>query len=424
MTSRGSRSLYPISAAGLLLFGAYSGCVPDLDSLSSGNTGSTGNDMSAGGSNGSSGSGGAGEPSGTSSGGTMSGSGAGGKVAAGGDGGGNGNTGGGAGVAGGGGEAGAPCESGLTTCPGTPECSTDLKVGNPDGSTVTDCGSCGVTCTLENATGAECSDGICDLDCEPDFGDCNAEEANDGCEADLTTLLHCGSCGHACPLTGVETVMCDAGSCVLTCGPRFADCNDGTPEDGCEVFLDSLTACQTDCNSGATACAGTQVCNSGSCVEPQGMTVFTVPFTMSGQGQRYGNKFVPPVDLTNSGVTTRLYAPGVTNGTVVLYLSDGDYTAGPTKQWPLTDFADGWKDISIGAGTAAGDFDPVVINQLTIELYSGNGPWDEPTVVYVDGIRTDSSAVDDTFDASYGNMVTSSLLKIDGSTFTWTDSLP
>jgi len=47
-----------------------------------------------------------------------------------------------------------------------------------------------------------------------------------------------------------------------------------------------------------------------------------------------------------------------------------------------------------------------------------------PTVVYVDSVRSSNLAVSDTFDASKGNFVMSSLIKVDGSTLTWAATVP
>jgi hypothetical protein len=65
--------------------------------------------------------------------------------------------------------------------------------------TLTDCGMCGRSCNLPNAT-ESCATGTCTITaCDMDRGDCNAMPA-DGCEVDLTRNdMHCGMCGNACP---------------------------------------------------------------------------------------------------------------------------------------------------------------------------------------------------------------------------------
>ncbi len=64
------------------------------------------------------------------------------------------------------------------------------------------------------------------------------------------------------------------------------------------------------------------------------------------------------------------------------------------------------------------------VKQVNIEVHAETGPWTNPTVVYVDSIRSSNLAVNDTFDASFGGMVKSSLLVVPGSTIDWAASLP
>ncbi len=114
-----------------------------------------------------------------------------------------------------GGEGGAMCEPGFETCPGFAECSTNLAVGDPVGSTVTNCGACGLSCSTVNVDTAACASGVCQPTCSANYGDCSTA-ANDGCETDLTTTTRCGSCDHACSNTGasVGSLRCPE--------PRFA----------------------------------------------------------------------------------------------------------------------------------------------------------------------------------------------------------
>ncbi|MBI2389695.1 MAG: hypothetical protein HYV09_08865 [Deltaproteobacteria bacterium] len=72
------------------------------------------------------------------------------------------------------------------------------------------CGGCAKACPGAGAPNAEpqCAGGACKLKCAAGFGDCDSNPAN-GCEADLASREHCGSCAYACK-TG-ET--CSAGMC-------------------------------------------------------------------------------------------------------------------------------------------------------------------------------------------------------------------
>ncbi len=76
------------------------------------------------------------------------------------------------------------------------------------------------------------------------------------------------------------------------------------------------------------------------------------------------------------------------------------------------------------AGTA-GSYNPSSVYQVTIHITSDAATsFTAPTIVYVDSIRTASGIVNDTFDTSIGNMVTSSLLLVTGSTFPWISAIP
>jgi len=456
---------------GLLLLGSYVGCFPDLDALSAGE------DQAASGATGGSDSGG-GTTGGSDSGGTTSGSDGGGT-------GGTGNTtsggtsgaagdgsGGDAGDMGTGGGGGMGAEGGA--------CSTDTDIGKPEGDTVTDCGECGLTCSLRNATRSICTNGTCEPVCRSGYGDCTAVSANDGCETAITTPTNCGECGKACSLEHVGTPNCTAGACAPACSPAYLDCNatttnDGcetsesatncgacgytcstqhavgascnagrcaptcapgwgncnssamlTVDDGCEVYLDLLTACTSACGGTAVDCDATSVCNLGSCVAPQGVAVWSVPLTTNMQGQRYGEVFPGFPDMTNATVTVRIYAPGATGGNLIAYFTDLDFTAGGGATLPLADLAAGWTDLVFSIGSASGTYDPTSIRQISLEVVSENttGPWTNPTVVYVDSVRSSNLIVNDTFNSSVGNMLISTQRTVAGSTLTWSDSVP
>jgi hypothetical protein len=173
------------------------------------------------------------------------------------------------------------------------------------------------------------------------------------------------------------------------------------------------------------SCPASQVCNAGQCVPPQGVVEFSVPLTRNGQDQRYADTFSPPPNLTNTKMTLRLYAPGATAGTLVIYLGDANFTAGTGVTVPFSDINKGYTDVSFDVGGVSGNFNPAQINQVNMEVSSGNaGPWANPTIVYVDSIFTANLAVNDTFDSSMAGMVRSSNQTISGSTLAWHDSIP
>lgn len=422
----------PISGlvVGLLVSGSYAGCLPDLDALTAGQggagsdgTGSSGRSGNAGdtgagggGTGGTMGSGGAGEGGASN---------AGGMVGSGGEAGGN---------KGDGGNGGMPCESGLTTCPGAPACSTDLDVGNPNGDTVDDCGACGVTCSLENAQSAECNSGVCEPSCENEFDDCNARVANDGCETDLGNGETCATvCDDACSTARVDSVSCDGGLCTPICVSGFGNCNGESPpatDDGCETYLDAIRQCTPDCETMPVDCDPLEVCNAGTCGPPQGVVKFTVPFTTSGQNQLFADTLADFPVLTNEGVTVRLYAPGATAGLLLVYFSSNDsgQTGGGGATLDLTTLADGWVEQTFNVQGPTGTYDPNLgIRQINFQLQSDTTTqWDEPVVLYIDSVHSTSPDFRHTFDeeADLSTILASSFTVVADSTFEWLDAVP
>ena len=156
----------------------------------------------------------------------------------------------------------ASCDSLWGNCDGTHSngCETSLE-------TLTDCGSCGTPCSRAHAT-ATCSGGSCSIaSCDSGWGNCDGNDAN-GCETDLTTLSDCGGCGVTCSLANASET-CATGSCrIASCNSGWGNC-DGTHSNGCENSLDSLSdcgSCGTTCSRAhATASCSGDVCHIQSC---------------------------------------------------------------------------------------------------------------------------------------------------------------
>jgi alpha-tubulin suppressor-like RCC1 family protein len=144
----------------------------------------------------------------------------------------------------------APANAASSVCTASGDCvivSCDDTHGDCDGDvtngcetplrTLTDCGGCGVACSLPNAT-ATCSSGSCEIaSCDADHEDCRPTP---GCEP-LTSLTDCDGCGIVCSVNHA-TADCSTRTCVLTCDPTHVDCN-GDTTDGCEgrVAIDVST---------------------------------------------------------------------------------------------------------------------------------------------------------------------------------------
>ncbi|HKO51263.1 MAG TPA: hypothetical protein VJV79_26320, partial [Polyangiaceae bacterium] len=240
-------------------------------------------------------------------------------------------------------------------------------------------------------------------------------------------VVDCGACGNICSTNGVTSLSCTSGRCASTCAARYADCNgnaDPSRDDGCELFRDSLDKCGNDCNGAGVACGPTLVCNSGGCVAPSGVAVLSVPFTDATHFQRFANLFPSPAKLEGATLTLRIYAPGATSGTLVMFLSDSQSNFSPdVLQTELSSLSAKWMDLTIPV-VSAGSFDATMLKQINFDLKAGPGPWANPTIVYVDGIRASNLVLNETFDSSPGMLVKSSIVAVSGSTVTWLQSLP
>lgn len=152
----------------------------------------------------------------------------------------------------------ASCAAGFADCDGnvTTGCETNTA------SSVWNCGGCGVLCKPPGNATPWCKKSFCTFNCNPGWGECNAE-ASDGCETPVgTDPANCGSCGAACVLSHA-TATCESGSCAIElCSKYYADCN-GAVGDGCEVSLMSDPA---HCGSCDISCASNMTCTMGACV--------------------------------------------------------------------------------------------------------------------------------------------------------------
>src|SRR5690606_17279023 len=151
----------------------------------------------------------------------------------------------------------ASCDAGWADCDGNPVngCERNIR-------TLTDCGGCGVPCSLANA-GESCASGMCEItSCTGLFADCNGVPS-DGCEGPINTLTDCGGCGVGCNLANASET-CASGTCqVDTCATHFADCN-GIASDGCERAINTVTNCG-GCGVGCTLPNANETCSTGTC---------------------------------------------------------------------------------------------------------------------------------------------------------------
>jgi hypothetical protein len=152
--------------------------------------------------------------------------------------------------------------------------------------------------------------------------------------------------------------------------------------------------------------------------------MLSIPFTSTGQAQRYADKFPTYPNLSNTALTMRVYAPGATNGTLTLYMVDLNTGFGPRTDYTLDSLSHGWTDLTIDIGAYEGTFDPRVAYQVTVEITSTGASWADPTIIYVDSVRTANGVLNDTFDSSLGYWVPSTLMTVPGATFSWVATMP
>lgn len=152
------------------------------------------------------------------------------------------------------------CESGFADCDGDAAngCETDTR------NDVSHCGACGTMCSLPGAT-AGCASGRCAVaTCGAGFADCDGLAVN-GCEVNTQTdVAHCGACGSACAARPNAVAACGAGACIYACAAGFADC-DGEPSNGCEVDVRTNAASCGSCGRRCDAAGGAAVCVAGVC---------------------------------------------------------------------------------------------------------------------------------------------------------------
>ncbi|MFO0756201.1 MAG: DNRLRE domain-containing protein [Byssovorax sp.] len=148
------------------------------------------------------------------------------------------------------------CAPGFADCNGAAADGCEADLGSP-----LSCGACGNVCSFPHAE-AGCSAGSCTfVGCDPGFGNCDGSAQN-GCETDLATSSDCGACGVTCSLPGASS-SCATGSCkIVSCNQGSFDC-DGNPKNGCEP-----TPCADGSHCAQGAGCASHVCAGGICAPP------------------------------------------------------------------------------------------------------------------------------------------------------------
>jgi hypothetical protein len=196
---------------------------------------------------------------------------------------------------------------------------------------------------------------------------------------------------------------------VPVCRPSFGNCvaDDGNGnDDGCETNFDSPATCGLACGA-TTACASGETCIAGVCsTAATGVVKLLVPLAGAGQGQRFnvlhqGNP-APNVNLANTTVVIRAYAPNAMNGQLSVFFLGG--TDSPKTTIPFTTINAGFTDVAVVVPPADGSYDPAAVSVIRVEVEApaGNaGPWEQPaTVVYIDSVTSLNGNLNDTFDTN------------------------
>jgi hypothetical protein len=135
------------------------------------------------------------------------------------------------------------CATGKSCCNGT---CTSLTVDSAN------CGTCGHACPVSGAT---CTNGTCGCN-PPKSALCGQDAGVQGACADLTSDSHnCGACGAPC---GGTTPLCSNGACAATC-------NTASGQTQCETQCVTLGNDAANCGVCGHACASSEVCSGGTC---------------------------------------------------------------------------------------------------------------------------------------------------------------
>jgi hypothetical protein len=162
------------------------------------------------------------------------------------------------------------CANGFGNCDGIAANGCETSLDQP--------AACGTTCgnrvdctmTVKNASGPNCTAGVCGYSggCNGGWGDCDGATAN-GCETSLDLV---GSCGTTCAnkvdcnatVQNATVTGCAAGACTFTCTGAFVDC-DLVASNGCETDLSALTSCGTTCANRVDCSTAVKNANGISC---------------------------------------------------------------------------------------------------------------------------------------------------------------
>ncbi len=155
------------------------------------------------------------------------------------------------------------CNQGYYDCDGLPQNGCEINLTNDK----ENCGTCGVNCDTQLGTAhgtTQCTNGTCEIVCDPAWGDCSA---GGGCETAIVSTSDCGGCGQTCAPAHATGATCATKTCsYASCSSGYDDC-DGNKPNGCETQTNTATHCGS-CNGTCTNPPnGSGNCSTGSCVK-------------------------------------------------------------------------------------------------------------------------------------------------------------
>ena len=211
------------------------------------------------------------------------------------------------------------CATERADCDGDAEngCEADLTSAETCGACGTSCSGWTPLCTRSDGGGWSCED-----DCK----EATPDLCGDECVDIMTNPAHCGGCNDACSAPGNATATCAGGACGFECNPGHHLCGDAcAPSDSVNSCGTSCTPCPVPAN-GAATCNGTScgfTCNTGympsgnSCVPVPTVVSLVVTDTEAVEGTNNTASFrVSRTGLLTSPLTVRLTVATTSTATV------------------------------------------------------------------------------------------------------------
>ncbi|WP_438035326.1 hypothetical protein [Sorangium sp. So ce204] len=127
-----------------------------------------------------------------------------------------------------------------------------------------------------------------------------------------------------------------------------------------------------------------------------GCARLAVPLTTASTGTLFQFDFAQLVDLTGATVTFRVKAHAATGGGLQVFVQNGNAQSWVGVPWAWTGFSElkEWTELTIDVdasdaadAAAGGNFEATQVKRIGVKVDAGaEGPWANPTIVYIDSI--------------------------------------